>query len=337
MSAPVSTSRSTNPILCFNLKWNIHRSLIDEIFQKGIQPRSKIIKTKFCNSYWYAKITKQNNNELALYLHLHQTNQMVMCKFQCAIQDKNGTIKHFKFNSWKNCASNDGWGWSNWINQEQLTEKDFWHNNFLKISLNVQLKSDIKDEIIKIIKPVDNVVCSHFQNSFEILLSTENFSDVVFLVKDKMFKAHRSILAVRCRYFDSIFNSNVKESLETCIPVDNVEPEIFEAVLKYIYTNQIPNNLELIVKNLWLATDKFELKCLKEACQKYLITNLSVTNCVDLLTFVDAYSAKDLKEKVLQYIRTNINEIVVTEQWKQLEDEHVALAYEVAKAFITNP
>ena len=66
------------------------------------------------------------------------------------------------------------------------------------------------------------------------------FSDVTIVLGDTKFKAHKCILASRCSFFATMFNSEMRESQESVITVQDISPQIFKHLLEFIYTDEFP-------------------------------------------------------------------------------------------------
>ena len=65
------------------------------------------------------------------------------------------------------------------------------------------------------------------------------FCDVVIKMAGKSFPAHKSVLASASKhYFNTMFNSRFRESTENEINIEG-DPEIFEVLLKFIYTGKL--------------------------------------------------------------------------------------------------
>ena len=70
---------------------------------------------------------------------------------------------------------------------------------------------------------------------FEQLLKSRKFSDVLFIVgtNEQEFRAHSLLLKARCLKFQD------DKCLDTPIYKQNWRSEVFEKVLKYIYTGKV--------------------------------------------------------------------------------------------------
>lgn len=62
--------------------------------------------------------------------------------------------------------------------------------------------------------------------------------DVVLVVADQRYQAHKSVLAASCEYFQSLFTRMDAETLKV-INLDFCEPDAFEIVLNYIYSSSL--------------------------------------------------------------------------------------------------
>lgn len=62
--------------------------------------------------------------------------------------------------------------------------------------------------------------------------------DVVLVVADQRYRAHKSVLAASSEYFQSLFTQMDKESLKA-VNLDFCEPDSFETVLNYMYTSSL--------------------------------------------------------------------------------------------------
>lgn len=89
----------------------------------------------------------------------------------------------------------------------------------------------------------------------EKLLTSKNFSDFQFKIGNKKFNVHKNILSARSPVFEAMFKHGLKESNEKQTEITDVEVDVFEAMLKYIYTNKIPD-LEDSATDLLMAANK---------------------------------------------------------------------------------
>lgn len=108
------------------------------------------------------------------------------------------------------------------------------------------------------------------------LFDTKLFSDVTIVVKGVGFSAHKAILSTRYEYFALLF-SNWKEANENKITIHNIEPEVFNIILEFIYKGQLSNwkeKLETHAVDLIKATDMVCSKCPETILFKLLLLTI---------------------------------------------------------------
>ena len=123
-------------------------------------------------------------------------------------------------------------------------------------------------------------------NLGEFYLSSE-LTDVLIKCQNKSFKAHKVILSASSPVFRAMFQADMKESSSQEVVIKDIEPDIVEEMLKFIYTCSccVEENSDLdFVSNLLVASDKYQMKTLKNVCQSQLSSHLQVDNSLKVTT-----------------------------------------------------
>ena len=92
-------------------------------------------------------------------------------------------------------------------------------------------------------------------NDYESLLTDGKFTDVVLLVDGTELKAHKSILAARSKVFAAMFEHECLEKEQTRVTITDVAADVFEEMLRYIYSAKTPD-LDQFAPKLLAAADK---------------------------------------------------------------------------------
>ncbi|EPS42122.1 hypothetical protein H072_3838 [Dactylellina haptotyla CBS 200.50] len=105
-------------------------------------------------------------------------------------------------------------------------------------------------------------------NGFPKLLNNPAFSDLTLHVGNppKEYRVHRNILCERSSYFTAVCNGNFQESQTREINLPEQNPQVFEILLKYLYTGHFDDKdspLE-IIDTLLEAADYFDIENFKE-------------------------------------------------------------------------
>ena len=98
---------------------------------------------------------------------------------------------------------------------------------------------------------------------------------------------------------------NVQPNTCKTVQINDVEPEVFEQMLRYLYTGVVPKMKELALL-LLVAADKYQFESLKQECEQYLISVLSLDDVIHHLELAKVLSASKLLEASLLHIRQNI-------------------------------
>ena len=125
------------------------------------------------------------------------------------------------------------------------------------------------------------------------------------------------ILAARSPVFAAMLQHDMKEAAENRVIIDGIEPDIIQALLRFIYTDQV----DLTVDNaaaLLSAANRYFLDLLKWKCEKFLAQDLSLKNCCERFILADAQDAPNLKKVAGNIIRKSSAELKKTEGWKKM-------------------
>ena len=160
------------------------------------------------------------------------------------------------------------------------------------------------------------------------LFDSGRMSDITFLVGKKQFKAHKIIMSARSTVFAAMFEVDGKVGPLASLKIEDIEPDIFEAMLRFLYTDDIQENEELAKKLLAIA-QKYQLQLLKLKCEDILMKNISKTNCAEILSLADVHEAPSLKKDALDFIRRNSGEVIKTAGWKTLRQTRPQLGIDI--------
>lgn len=146
-----------------------------------------------------------------------------------------------------------------------------------------------------------------------------------------------------------MFEHEMEESKKNRVEINDVDPEVFKEMMRFIYTGKAPN-LDKMADNLLAAADKYALERLKVMCEEALCSSLSVENVADTLVLADLHSAEQLKAQAIDFINRcsvlrqlgckdgknwNSNQaadIMETSGWKSMIQSHPHLVAEAFRA-----
>lgn len=98
---------------------------------------------------------------------------------------------------------------------------------------------------------------SSLEQDFGKLLESEEFSDFALCVGDKVFPAHKCILAARSSVFRSMFKYNMKETQDNRVHITDMDTEVVNQMLRFIYTDEVETEkLAEFAADLLVAAEK---------------------------------------------------------------------------------
>ncbi|XP_026756984.2 uncharacterized protein LOC113516720 isoform X2 [Galleria mellonella] len=154
------------------------------------------------------------------------------------------------------------------------------------------------------------------------LLQTGQWSDCTFLVGTEpnqvTIAGHKLILAMASPVFEAMFYGGMAERNDP-IPILDVQPDAFKALLEYIYTENI--NISSFDKacELCYGAKKYMLPHLVKECTTYLWSDLYPKNACRAYEFARLFEENVLMEKCIQIISTNTKEVLKDSSFEEVD------------------
>jgi len=272
-------------------------------------------------SKWQVQIfpkgkTEDEKNYISVFLH-NNTSEDIDAKYVMSTNAnksklKMGLRRFYKVGSNASEGFFNGWGWPKPYKQDEITLQP--PNDTLTLILEITIFGESKKSIELVeYRTMSNALSSNYHlkqlaEDFDSLLNLKQQTDVTIKCGEKLFDCHQNILVSRSQVFKMMFESNMKEKITGSVEVEDMDPDVFEDLLKYIYSGESPN-IDLHLEELFAAADQYQLEKLKELCELKLCLKLEVSNCIDLLILGDLHHATNLKTSALKFVSKNITQI----------------------------
>lgn len=160
---------------------------------------------------------------------------------------------------------------------------------------------------------------------YEYLLKNEILSDVILVVADRKFSAHRQILAARSTVFAKMFECDMLEKKNRKTEIKEIDPKIFELLLRFIYTGQVTVEDNDTWMKLIVAADMYQIDSLKYICGQSIAKILNLNNAINVLILADLMKADALKTAAAEFIIANKNQLVGTAEYENMIESHSQL------------
>lgn len=178
------------------------------------------------------------------------------------------------------------WGTNKFMKKSELGEaSEYLQDNCLTLECHVTVikRSLVEEEVLGVQVPPSDLM----EDLGKLMEATEE-ADVTFNVRGEVFHAHKFMIAVR----SPVFKAKLYGSMANSITIDDMEPAIFKAFLRFVYTDSLPAMEDLdgnvnckAIRELLVAADRYAVKRLKLICEDILCKGLDVENIAATLTF----------------------------------------------------
>ena len=87
----------------------------------------------------------------------------------------------------------------------------------------------------------------------------------------------------------------MEESRESKCIVGDIEPDIFEYLVAFIYRHEVPENIAQVVKPLYEAAHYYQIDHLKDICEEILLEESSEENALENYKWAELFDLEPLK------------------------------------------
>ncbi|KAM0876393.1 hypothetical protein ACQ4PT_036169 [Festuca glaucescens] len=282
---------------------------------------------------WMVTCFPNDGDFAAVYLELMSEAQNVTAFFEAAVFiDNEELMRRYTVHVY-NLPSDDGefllWGFPRFLHQSDLALVAATSSHISIIALPLLTRkrtiavppSDMADHLCR-------------------MLDSAALTDVSFVMDDghggqaPPMRAHRAILAACSPVFEAALCGQLLEA-NAHITVPDMDTDTFKAMLRFIYTDDLPTGLDddKAILSLLAAADKYGLDRLKHLCAKRLLDNVSVGTVAGVLDCAETYNCPVLKTKCIDYVvdGENFKKVALTEGFMELLARSPSILAEMRK------
>ncbi|KAM3260183.1 hypothetical protein ACQJBY_051444 [Aegilops geniculata] len=205
-------------------------------------------------------------------------------------------------------VGNKTWGYGKFIKREELEKSEHLKDDSFTVKVDVTIMSEFHAQVT----PSILVPPSDLHQHLGVLLSSKAGVDVEFRVGGETFSAHRSVLAARSPVFRAEFFGSMKEGTTSeAIHIDDMEAQVFNALLTFMYTDALPdmNQQEesAMAQHLLVAADRYDLERLKLICSDKLCKHIDTSSVATILALAAQHHCQELKAACLVFLSSPMN------------------------------
>ena len=162
--------------------------------------------------------------------------------------------------------------------------KDLLEKYVKKDTLALQCKILYEEENVEFSKPSSVKVArqevpeDHITHHLGNLFNAGRNTDITFTVGIEKIKAHKIVLIARSPVFAEMLEINGKMSTIKNLKIEDCEPAVFGAMLRFLYTDEMEETEEMAIKLMPIAK-RYQVKVLHQKCEDFLLKIISTENC----------------------------------------------------------
>lgn len=158
------------------------------------------------------------------------------------------------------------------------------------------------------------------------LFTNEELCDITLDVKDKKFKAHKTIIAARSPVFAEMLKDKTLEKETGVISIPDCDPDSFKEFLRYLYSGKLENISFRCAVNVFKIAYKFDVRELIWFCMDYMRQNMKVDDFCEVIALAEEYGYERLHDAVQDFFNSNLGEIFKSDEWQNLLKTNFNLA-----------
>ncbi len=204
-------------------------------------------------------------------------------------------------------------GWKKFISHETIKSGSLLHDGGLLIRCVIEVESRVNSgaDSSSQLATVESCGSQNFMDKM-------CYTDFAIKVEEQTYKCHKFMLAQKSNVFDAMFShGNFNESQENEVKIEDLPAETVLEMLRFMYTGKV-RCLKKVAQSLFAAADKYNIRDLKEVCEKSMTDSMSVDNVCSLLLLGHDHASTFLKEKALDFIANNVSAVTRSDGWKDV-------------------
>ncbi|ELT90855.1 hypothetical protein CAPTEDRAFT_226967 [Capitella teleta] len=141
-----------------------------------------------------------------------------------------------------------------------------------------------------------------FMASLRKLQEKEVMTDVTLILPDQSaIPCHKVVLMAASPFFDTMFQSGLKEGAEQNIQLDFADSDIIKTLVEFFYTGDIELT-EGNIKEIVAGSDFLCCEHLEAHCEEYLIETVDLSNCISYYQLGKVFDLKLLINTAFDFI-----------------------------------
>ncbi|KAG8378633.1 hypothetical protein BUALT_Bualt07G0005700 [Buddleja alternifolia] len=285
---------------------------------------------------------------IGFHITLMSEGKGVRCLLKMTLLDQSGEGKHQTISLFDNVPDSgpilvpscQSTGFPYFISRDKLEKSSYLKDDCLKIECTVGVVLPYETETMTLSVGIPK--CDDVGVDLLTLLETGKFSDIIFDVSGKKFRAHKLILSSSSSVFESIIARHLVSN-QPEIVIKGVRPRVFKVLLHFMYTNTLPEDdkslacgyafgpslSSTLAAKLLAAAHKYDLRRLKLICESHIWRSISLNRFAETISLAEMYNAPSLKHLCFEYAADNYAVLTELGSFTYLQENYPLLFDEI--------
>eukprot|EP00092_Neocalanus_flemingeri_P105078 GFUD01134643.1.p1 GENE.GFUD01134643.1~~GFUD01134643.1.p1 ORF type:complete len:374 (-),score=100.42 GFUD01134643.1:52-1173(-) len=228
----------------------------------------------------------------------------------------------------------DGHGLTDFLSVSTFIDfNGFWHDSKQNQPQEIKLTLFSPGEMTQTSSLIPPTVMDNTSRlaAMKSLMLDAKHSDVVLECQGEKFNCHKSILGARSTVFTKMFDANMKEAASVLVGINDVEPDIVQTMVEFIYTGDVTKQIEDLAKVVYVA-DKYRLEGFLDFCFRKFDIDREDDQLIEMLLLADKHNLDQFKDLAMKRIIVNKAKYIADENFRCKIQDHPEILFELFKA-----
>ncbi|XP_059158697.1 kelch-like protein 8 [Physella acuta] len=165
-------------------------------------------------------------------------------------------------------------------------------------------------------------ICTEIVKCLGIMWTDKKFLDFTIKIKDDTITCHKLVLAACSEFFQALFRSGMREITENWIELKDVSYEIFQLILKTLYTGVNVLTLDNLI-HLWRAVHMLQINFMVKICEIFAAESITMENWENIYVTSKLVGSTIVLDELHCFMLRNFDQISLSSTYLQLSSNEV--------------
>ncbi|XP_059158685.1 kelch-like protein 26 [Physella acuta] len=165
-------------------------------------------------------------------------------------------------------------------------------------------------------------ICTEIIKCLKNIWADQLLLDFTIKIQDDTITCHKLVLAACSEFFQALFRSGMREVTENCVVLKDVSYEIFQLILKTLYTGVNVLTLDNFI-HVWRAVHMLQINFMVQMCEGFAIASVKIDNWENIYTVAKHLGSTTVLDNLHRFMLRNFDQISLSATYLQLSFNEV--------------